>query len=106
MRLPVFATWSGGKGKMWACRVSCPDLWGSVMMGWNREEGRAPDPAEGSTSSPQQDLRDLTHRKAGGCWSRKMQGVCVGPADVNVEERHTEKVMSTGGGQFPWWGQG
>lgn len=92
MHLPVFAICGleGREKEDVGYGVRCPELWGNLMLGWEREEGRTLGPAEGPNSSHPWDLWNLTHLAGRGSWSRKMQVVCVGPhqesLQANVEE--------------------
>lgn len=91
------------------CGVSCPELWGTVILGWKGEEGKALGPAEGPTSSLPQDLWNLIHRQAGEMEQEDAGYVCGGgwAADANVEKVDTrERSWAQGDGQFQWWGQG
>lgn len=85
VHLPMFAIPGlEGRERCGGYGVSCPELWGNMMLGWKREEGRAPGPVEGPTSSLPRDLWDLTHGLAGRCRA------CVGgSADAKKGEEDT-----------------
>ena len=113
MNLPVFAIpgLEGRGEKDVGCGLPCPEVWGSMLLGWEREAGRDPGSTEGSDSPLRWNLWDLTHGQAGELEqedARCVRGATSGePADTNVEEEGTkERLWGQSQGQFRWWGQG
>lgn len=102
MQLPVFAICGleGREKEDVGYGVPCPELWGNLMLGWEREEGRTLGPAEGPNSSHPWDLWNLTHLEAEGAGA----GRCKLCAWVHI--RRACRQMWKSRTQERSWGQG
>lgn len=74
---------------MWGCGVSCPEPWGNMMLGWKREEGRAP----GSGSHQLSPTGPVGSNPWAG---RKMQGKGGHVGKVMGTRRRTVSMVGTG----------